>query len=420
MKPLTRLLNLAGIIALMFVVSCDMNEEGKACSSDSECPPSYYCAQSGGVFFSSSQCIKSANQSTTDDADALDKDSSTTHDTANPSTDVPPDADSTSDTDSTSDADISLPPECAINPDCDDNVSCTNDTCVNGQCQNTPDDTQCDDNNACTDNRCDTVIGCVDDNNNAPCDDGVFCNGADLCADGACTFHKGTTCPGGICNEALNNCTQCSNDNECGEAGAPVVTTCAFASVCESHGTRNVTTRTPRCENNTCIMVETHFPEGCTRTMPTGSCGTELKPPFGICSFGENLCTTTGTQSRTITTPTCSNNSCDQVQTVENKSCTRNEHIGACKAESTGWTQCEFLNDCSNSALQYKTITSWNCNGGDCVSMTLTTNQSKTCTRNTQGRVCTSPEGNSGACINGCCDAPCPHGQHCLTCIALE
>ena len=29
-------------------------------------------------------------------------------------------------------------------------------------------------------------------NNNSPCDDGIFCNGADICSGGSCSFHAGT------------------------------------------------------------------------------------------------------------------------------------------------------------------------------------------------------------------------------------
>lgn len=66
----------------------------------------------------------------------------------------------------------------------------------------------------------------------APCDDGLFCNGADLCNAGVCE-HEGDPCPGGecqACNELLGVCasvagTACSEDgigctaDVCDEAG---------------------------------------------------------------------------------------------------------------------------------------------------------------------------------------------------------
>ncbi len=74
---------------------------------------------------------------------------------------------------------------CVINADCDDGNPCTDDACIASNCQNT--------------------------NNTAACDDGVFCNGNDVCNAGACapivadgvangTFDGGgswTSAPGG-------------------------------------------------------------------------------------------------------------------------------------------------------------------------------------------------------------------------------
>ncbi|UCG16735.1 MAG: S8 family serine peptidase, partial [Phycisphaerales bacterium] len=96
------------------------------------------------------------------------------------------------------------------------------------------DDGDCDDSNPCTDDAC-VSSACEYTNNTAPCDDGLFCNGADTCAGGTCSQHAGDPCVGGgecadACNETADNCydpagTVCTDDgnvctdNECDGSG---------------------------------------------------------------------------------------------------------------------------------------------------------------------------------------------------------
>jgi hypothetical protein len=60
--------------------------------------------------------------------------------------------------------------------DCDDDNACTTDTCVDGECVNTP--IVCDDGNACTADTCDPATGCV--YTPIVCDDDSECT-ADTC-----------------------------------------------------------------------------------------------------------------------------------------------------------------------------------------------------------------------------------------------
>jgi len=98
-----------------------------------------------------------------------------------------------------------------------------------------------DDNNVCTDPICIGLnqpgadsFGCGFQNNTAPCDDNLFCNGTDVCAAGSCG-HSGDPCAANgecndLCSEANDNCvdpngTPCSSDSnvctddECDGAG---------------------------------------------------------------------------------------------------------------------------------------------------------------------------------------------------------
>jgi len=95
---------------------------------------------------------------------------------------------------------------------CNDLDACTTaDTCNGfGVCIGGP-PPNCNDLNVCTDDSCDSGIGCQNINNSAPCNDGLFCNGADTCGSGSCSLHAGDPCLLGgqcnvTCNEGPDNC----------------------------------------------------------------------------------------------------------------------------------------------------------------------------------------------------------------------
>jgi anthranilate synthase/aminodeoxychorismate synthase-like glutamine amidotransferase len=79
---------------------------------------------------------------------------------------------------------------CTFDSDCDDAIACTVDVCNMGVCENTP--------------------------NNALCDDGIFCNGAEICAGGFCQS-PGDPCGGLACDEVGDQCL-CNVDADCDDA----------------------------------------------------------------------------------------------------------------------------------------------------------------------------------------------------------
>ena len=108
---------------------------------------------------------------------------------------------------------------------CDDGNPCTEDLCVGGDCVNLPIDGcvrcdicgDCNDDTPCTDDICTPEGVCANINNTAPCDDGVFCNGADNCFEGECSAHDGDPCPFGTrCSEELDSCPalECSQPDD--------------------------------------------------------------------------------------------------------------------------------------------------------------------------------------------------------------
>ena len=146
---------------------------------------------------------------------------------------------------------------CLSDADCDDGLFCNGaDTCSGGvcnhsdnpclggaECANVCDDaadncnvvsgTACtDDGNVCTDDQCDGLGTCGHPANSAPCDDGLFCNGADTCSGGVCN-HAGDPCQGGpecdnVCDDAADNCNVVSG-TACGD---PSDTACTHPDVC--------------------------------------------------------------------------------------------------------------------------------------------------------------------------------------------
>ena len=84
---------------------------------------------------------------------------------------------------------------------CDDGNECSlGDHCQEGWCV-ADSYLSCSDDNPCTDDACDGILGCVHQNNEAPCSDGNECTDGDICAGGVCTAGDVLTC------DDENSCT---------------------------------------------------------------------------------------------------------------------------------------------------------------------------------------------------------------------
>jgi hypothetical protein len=95
----------------------------------------------------------------------------------------------------------------------------------------------CDDGNPCTDDVCNADGSCSNPNNDLPCEDNVFCNGADTCGGGSCSVHAGDPCAGGaecndFCNESAETCYQPAG-TACGDSGD---TDCSDPDTCDGAG----------------------------------------------------------------------------------------------------------------------------------------------------------------------------------------
>jgi len=96
---------------------------------------------------------------------------------------------------------------------CDDGQFCTvNDVCISGLCSGTARD--CSDGVACTVDNCDEINNvCINTPNNSYCDDGLFCNGEEVCsatlgcqAGTPVDCNDNNECTTDSCNEGLGVC----------------------------------------------------------------------------------------------------------------------------------------------------------------------------------------------------------------------
>ncbi|HEV8200431.1 MAG TPA: hypothetical protein VGS03_10445, partial [Candidatus Polarisedimenticolia bacterium] len=161
------------------------------------------------------------------------------------------------------------------------------------------------------------AVGCKHDNNTASCDDGVFCNGSDVCQNGECTHRNDECQPGQICNENPGVCVECNGDGDC-HPGAPFCDTgshtceqCLNDGQCDDH---NACNGAETCQGSTCRPGTTpncNDGNGCTNDLCSPASGCYHTNNSNSCDDG-NACTTGDTCSsgtcRGGTPPDCNDN----------------------------------------------------------------------------------------------------------------
>ncbi|MFN2426441.1 MAG: hypothetical protein ABR587_08350, partial [Candidatus Binatia bacterium] len=136
-------------------------------------------------------------------------------------------------------------------PNCDDGVGCTDDSCNedNDECDHVPDDApcadgvicngvetcdvaagclpaagplDCDDGIECTADGCNESVGCTNSPNDVACDDGLHCDGVEVCnASTGCEEGTPVDCSDGVgctvdtCDEATDSCGSVASDALC-------------------------------------------------------------------------------------------------------------------------------------------------------------------------------------------------------------
>lgn len=154
---------------------------------------------------------------------------------------------------------IGLGDPCSAGGECANSCNENTDSCLLSQ------GTACStDENPCTDDLCDGAGSCEHTFNVAPCDDGVFCNGADICSEGSCSDHAGNPCASGSecaddCNENAGNCfdavgTSCLTDgNVCTDNICDGLGACIHPNNTVGCDDGLFCTVTDTCLNGTCV-----------------------------------------------------------------------------------------------------------------------------------------------------------------------
>ena len=113
-------------------------------------------------------------------------------------------------------------------------------------------DFECNDNNPCTDDICEAGE-CVNTHNEAPCEDGVYCNGAEKCSEGVCRLGS-PPCPSPEeCDEDNRVCLACDADNQCPEPDVISSTPCTYADRCVERGQQTQTILEYTCQDRECV-----------------------------------------------------------------------------------------------------------------------------------------------------------------------
>ena len=249
--------------------------------------------------------------------------------------------------------------ECLVNGDCDDGVACTDNFCVSGSCVFTVNNANCtDDGVFCNGPEiCDAVNDCVsagdpcepgelcDEANDscgecvvdADCDDGVFCNGAETCVGGGCQAGS-DPCPGQLCDEVTDTCVECLGDNDCDDGND-----CTFNF----------------CNSGTCSYPNVVDGVTCGGS-PNGLCDLQDTCLSGVCQ--DNV-RSVGTSCRSAT------NECDVAETCDgiNPACPADEFVANGVTCTDDGNECTsdtcFNGTCSHDALNDGTTCGGSPNG---------------------------------------------------------
>jgi hypothetical protein len=141
---------------------------------------------------------------------------------------------------------------------------------------------------------------CQHEANDAPCNDGLFCNGGDTCGGGTCSVHSGDPCDGPdgdgscaeSCNESADNCTAADPDGSACNDGD----FCTVSDEC-SGGT---CTGEPSPDEG-CVPTTTTLPDTTTTTVADTT--TTTLPATTTTLAGETTTTTVSDGTTTTTVP---------------------------------------------------------------------------------------------------------------------
>jgi len=276
-------------------------------------------------------------------------------------------------------------------PNCDDGVACTDDSCNEStdSCDNVANDANCNDGQFCngaetcnatlgcqagTPVNCDDGVACTDDScnestdscdnvaNDANCNNGLFCDGAETCHATLGCQAGSDPCPGQACDEGSDQCVGCQGNEECDdglycngaevcnagtcEAGTPP--NCDDGVGCTDDSCNEVT---DSCDNaaNDANCDNGQFCDGAETCHATLDCqaGTPVDCNDGNVCNGSEACVGDGCQAGTPLNcddgDSCTSDSCDPVAGCQNDPISPCCGDGLCDG---GEDQCNCSADC--------------------------------------------------------------------------
>ncbi|RVU46833.1 hypothetical protein EA187_06785 [Lujinxingia sediminis] len=209
-------------------------------------------------------------------------------------------------------------------------------------------------------------------------------------------------CSGGSCASSnfteSRTCYRDTDSSSCGTTSTGSWGSCGgFSSPCDRTGEQSRTVSERKCSNGTCTTVNRTETQSCTRSVTGNSCGASTHTSWGSCGGFSSTCDTTGEQTRTRTDYICnSSGTCTTSTATETQACTRSTHGTSCGTTQTGnWSSCGgFTSSCDETGTRTRSVTTYTCSNNSCTSSTTT--ETDNCSRNTDGISC----GSGSSCGN--------------------
>ncbi|NTX16312.1 hypothetical protein HUA76_36640 [Myxococcus sp. CA056] len=226
-------------------------------------------------------------------------------------------------------------------------------------------------------------------------------------------------CSSGSCQGSSSTESRgCSRDTDglsCGSGGASGWSSCSFSSTCAQSGTQQRTVSSHVCSGGACGSDSYVESRSCGRVTEGSWCGPEYSSyVWSDCAGFSDVCDSGGTQSMQFMREKCQSEQCSPTYYSNSRACSRSTNGTSCGGSSVGgWSECAgFDNDCDPTGTQSRSVSSAVCSNDSCQSANTTETQS--CWRNTPAfhHLC------NGVCINiyndnmncgGCgvqCDVP--------------